>query len=261
MAARAGAYLEKLFGLTGQVALVTGGSSGIGFAMASALGQAGALVILVARRPAPLLEAETALRRLDVVAHSFRGDMSDRSDVQSVVDRVRAKFGIPNFLVNAAGINYRPPLSDVTEESWDATLAANLTGPFLLGQAFGPEMAERGSGRIINVVSQQAFRAFGNSGVYGVSKAGLVALTRSQAEAWSPRGVLCNAVAPGVVRTALTEAVFADEGKAEAHARRTMIGRNGVPDDFEGVVVYLASRASDAVTGQTIFVDGGYSST
>jgi NAD(P)-dependent dehydrogenase (short-subunit alcohol dehydrogenase family) len=122
-------------------------------------------------------------------------------------------------------------------------------------------MAARGWGRIINIVSQQAFRAYGNSGAYGVSKAGLVALTRSQAEAWSPSGVCCNAVAPGVVHTPLTEAVFADPAKVAAHAGRTMIGRNGVPGDFAGCAVYLASTASAAVTGQTLFVDGGYSAT
>jgi NAD(P)-dependent dehydrogenase (short-subunit alcohol dehydrogenase family) len=158
-------------------------------------------------------------------------------------------------------VNRRPPLDELTEEDWDLTLAANLTGPFLLGQAFGRRMAARGWGRIINVASQQAFRAYGNSGAYGVSKAGLVALTRSQAEAWSRRGVCCNAIAPGVVHTPLTEEVFADAAKVRAHAARAMIGRNGIPGDFAGCVVYLASDASAAVTGQTLFVDGGYSAT
>jgi gluconate 5-dehydrogenase len=122
-------------------------------------------------------------------------------------------------------------------------------------------MAARGWGRIINVVSQQAFRAYGNSGAYGASKAGLVGLTRSQAEAWSPSGVTCNAVAPGVVHTPLTEAVFADPAKVATHAARTMIGRNGLPTDFAGCAVFLASDASAAMTGQTLFVDGGYSAT
>jgi NAD(P)-dependent dehydrogenase (short-subunit alcohol dehydrogenase family) len=152
-------------------------------------------------------------------------------------------------------------MGELTEDDWDVTLAVNLTAPFLLGQGFGPRMAERGRGRILNVVSQQAFRAYGNSGAYGVSKAGLVALTRSQAEAWSSSGVCCNAIAPGVVHTPLTEQVFADPSKVRAHAARTMTGRNGVPDDFVGCVLYLASDASAAVTGQTLFVDGGYSAT
>ena len=170
-------------------------------------------------------------------------------------------YGVPDVLVNAAAINRRPPMDELTDDDWDTTLAANLTAPFLLGQAFGPRMAGRGWGRIINVASQQAFRAYGNSGAYGVSKAGLVALTRSQAEAWSRRGVCCNAVAPGVVQTPLTEEVFADATKVAAHASRTMIGRNGVPNDFAGCAVFLASDASAALTGQTLFVDGGYSAT
>ncbi|HEX8628513.1 MAG TPA: SDR family oxidoreductase, partial [Catenuloplanes sp.] len=124
---------------------------------------------------------------------------------------------------------------------------------------FAPAMARRGWGRIINVTSQQAVRAYGNSGAYGVSKAGLGALTRSQAEAWSRFGVCCNAIAPGVVHTPLTEEVFADPAKAAAAAARTMIGRNGEPADFAGAAVFLASAASAAVTGQMIFVDGGFS--
>jgi gluconate 5-dehydrogenase len=158
-------------------------------------------------------------------------------------------------------VNRRPPLAELTDEDWDVTLSANLTAPFLLGQAFGPRMAERGWGRIINVVSQQAFRAYGNSGAYGAAKAGLVGLTRSQAEAWSRHGVCCNAIAPGVVHTPLTEPVFADPAIVARHAARTMIGRNGVPEDFGACAVFLASDAAVAVTGQTLFVDGGYSAT
>jgi gluconate 5-dehydrogenase len=192
-----------------------------------------------------------------VEASSVGVDLADRTAVLEAVPRL----GEPDILVNSAGVNRRPPMDELTEDDWDVTLAANLTAPFLLGQAFAPRMAERGWGRIINVASQQAFRAYGNSGAYGASKAGLVALTRSQAEAWSPAGVCCNAVAPGVVHTPLTEPVFADPSKVAAHAARTMIGRNGVPTDFAGCAVFLASDASSAVTGQTLFVDGGYSAT
>ncbi|WP_306214643.1 SDR family NAD(P)-dependent oxidoreductase [Actinoplanes sp. RD1] len=248
-----GSYLDRLFGLDGRTALVTGGSSGIGRAMAAALRGAGASVILVARRPEPLAAVSRELS-----ASFLTADLADRADVA----RVAAEAGTVDILVNAAAVNLRPPLDELTTGDWDLTLAANLTAPFLLGQAFGPAMAARGWGRIINVVSQQAFRAYGNSGAYGAAKAGLVGLTRSQAEAWSARGVTSNAVAPGVVRTPLTEeTVFAHPGRAESHARRAMIGRNGLPDDFAGVAVYLASGAAAAVTGQTLFVDGGYSAT
>ncbi len=140
-------------------------------------------------------------------------------------------------------------------------MAVNLTAPFLLGQRFGPGMAARGWGRIINITSQQAARAFGNSGGYGASKGGLTALTRSQSEAWAPRGVCCNALSPGFVATPLTSAVASDPARSAALAARTMVGRNGEPRDFEGAAVFLASRASDYVTGQVICVDGGFSAT
>ena len=140
-------------------------------------------------------------------------------------------------------------------------MAVNLTAPFLLGQRFGPAMAERGWGRIINVTSQQAARAFGNSGGYGASKGGLAALTRSQSEAWAPSGVCCNSLCPGFVPTRLNAHVARDPERSAAMAARTMTGRNGSPEDFAGVAVFLASRASDYVTGQTVYVDGGFSVT
>ncbi|GLY00733.1 MULTISPECIES: SDR family oxidoreductase [Actinoplanes] len=255
------AYLEKLFGLSGRTAVVTGGSSGIGRAMALALGGAGARVVLVARREAPMAEVVAELRAEGCEAGAISADLGDREAVRAVIEQTLAGYGAPDILVNSAGINLRPPLSELTDDVWDRTLAANLTAPFQLGQAFGPVMAERGWGRIINVVSQQAFRAYGNSGAYGAAKAGLVGLTRSQAEAWSRHGVTCNAIAPGVVHTPLTEAVFSDPGKVAAHVARTLIGRNGLPEDFAGCAVFLASDAGQAVTGQTLFVDGGYSAT
>ncbi|MFG1607498.1 SDR family NAD(P)-dependent oxidoreductase [Actinoplanes sp. NPDC049265] len=255
------AYLDEVFGLGGKLAVVTGGSSGIGRAMAVAVGRAGARVVVVARRPEALAETVAELRDLGIDAASVPADLGDRVAVAGLVREVLDGYGEPDILVNSAAVNRRPPLGELSEEDWDLTVAANLTAPFLLGQAFGRRMAERGWGRIINVASQQAFRAYGNSGAYGVSKAGLVALTRSQAEAWSRRGVCCNAIAPGVVHTPLTEEVFADASKVRAHAARSMIGRNGVPEDFAGCVVYLAGNASAAVTGQTLFVDGGYSAT
>jgi NAD(P)-dependent dehydrogenase (short-subunit alcohol dehydrogenase family) len=254
-------YLEEIFGLSGRLAVVTGGSSGIGRAMAVALGRAGARIVLIARDPERLGETVAELAGHGVEAGAMSVDLADRIALTAATDKLRSAYGEPDVLVNAAAVNRRPPMDRLTEDDWDGTLAANLTAPFLLGQAFGIRMAARGWGRIINVVSQQAFRAYGNSGAYGVSKAGLVALTRSQAEAWSPSGVCCNAVAPGVVHTPLTEEVFADPSKVAAHAARTMTGRNGVPRDFAACAVFLAGPGSAAVTGQTLFVDGGYSAT
>ncbi|GGK96224.1 SDR family NAD(P)-dependent oxidoreductase [Mangrovihabitans endophyticus] len=254
-------YLAELIGLHGRLAVVTGGGTGIGRAMAVALGRAGARIVVVGRRAGPLDETVAELTGHGAVAAAVTADLADRPALHAAVAAVGERHGSPDILVNAAGVNPRPPLDELGADVWDAVLAANLTAPFLLGQAFGPAMAARGWGRIINVASQQAFRAFGNSGAYGVSKAGLVALTRSQAEAWSRHGVCCNAVAPGLVRTPMTEQVFAEPARAATHEARALTGRNGVPADFAGCAVYLAGNASSAVTGQTLFVDGGYSAT
>lgn len=243
-----------MFGLSGRTAIVTGGNSGIGRVMAAALREAGAAVVLVARNR-ERLEATAA----ELGAHAVSCDLSDRADVARAADAAVRLAGEPDILVNAAGINPRPHMNDLTEAVWDDVLAVNVTAPFLLGQRFGPGMAGRGWGRIINVVSQQALRAYGNSGAYGVSKGGLVSLTRSQAEAWSPHGVCCNAVAPGVVETPMTAAILGDPAKAAAAAARTMIGRNGRPEDFAGIAVFLAGDGSAAITGQVICVDGGFS--
>ncbi len=251
--------LEEWFSLVGRTALVTGGSSGIGRAIAEALGLAGANVVLVARDPERLRAMVAELGAAGVRSAAVSADLADRSAVPDAVAQAVAPFGEIDVLVNAAGVNLRPPLPELTVADWDQTMAVNLDAPFLLGQQLGPAMAARGWGRIINIASQQAIRAFGHSGAYGVSKAGVAALTRAQAEAWSAHGVCCNAIAPGFVSTPLTRAVFADPARTAAMAARTMIGRNGAPADFCGVAVFLASQAAAYVTGQTIFVDGGFS--
>ncbi|MGW2632494.1 SDR family NAD(P)-dependent oxidoreductase [Streptomyces chattanoogensis] len=254
-------YLDALFSLSGRRALVTGGSSGIGRAVAEALGRAGADVILLARRADALRVAAGELRAAGCSAEWVSVDLGDRDALRLGAEEVVRRHGEPDILVNAAGVNPRPPMNELTVPDWDRTMAVNLDAPFLLGQRFGPRMAERGWGRIIHIASQQAIRAFGNSGAYGVSKAGLAALTRSQAEAWSRHGVSVNAIAPGFVRTPLNEAVFADPERTEAMARRTMAGRNGELADFAGAAVFLAGPGAAYVTGQTVFVDGGFSVT
>jgi gluconate 5-dehydrogenase len=249
-------YLSSLFSLEGRVAAVTGGSSGIGNAMASALARAGARVVLIARDVGRL---EPAAAVLGSSAAWVSADLSSRDEVARAAAEAAEPFGQPDILVNCAGVNLRPPLGSLPVSDWDMSMELNLTAAFLLGQAYGPSMTARGWGRIINVTSQQANRAFGNSGAYGVSKAALAALTRSQSEAWAPSGVCCNSVCPGWVSTPLTASVAADPARVASLAARTHAQRNGMPADFAGVAVFLASRASSYVTGQTVYVDGGFS--
>ncbi|MER6915152.1 SDR family oxidoreductase [Streptomyces sp. NPDC000594] len=253
------AYLSDLFSLDGMVAVVTGGSSGIGRAIAGALGRAGAAVVVVARGREALDGTVGELTADGCRAAWVTADLGDRDRLRAAADEAAAAFGEPDILVNSAGINLRPPMDELSDPVWDTTLAVNLSAPYLLGQRFGPGMAERGFGRIVHITSQQAHRAFVQSGAYGVSKGGLESLARSQAEAWSPSGVTVNTLVPGFVATPLNARISGDPGRSAALAARTMVGRNGLPGDFAGAAVFLASRASAYVTGQSLFVDGGFS--
>ncbi|MFE7277536.1 SDR family NAD(P)-dependent oxidoreductase [Streptomyces sp. NPDC057623] len=253
------AYLSELFSLEGRVAVVTGGSSGIGRAIAEALARAGAGVVVVARGEAELAATAGDLQARGCRAAWVSADLGTRDGVRAAAEGAVEAFGEPDILVNCAGINLRPPLGELGEDVWDTTMAVNLEAPHLLGQRFGPGMAERGFGRIIHITSQQAHRAFVQSGAYGVSKGALESLARSQAEAFSPYGVTCNTLVPGFVMTPLNSRLSSDPEKVAALAARTMVGRNGLAEDFAGAAVFLASRASAYVTGQSIFVDGGFS--
>ncbi|MDA1358998.1 SDR family oxidoreductase [Glycomyces luteolus] len=252
-------YLTDLFSLEGRVALVTGGSSGIGKAIATALAKAGAKVVVVARGREALAATVTGLTGQGCQAAWVSADLGSRDGIRAGAEAAAEAFGEPDILVSSAGINLRPPMGEIDESVWDTTMTVNLESPFLLGQRFGPGMAERGFGRIIHVTSQQAHRAFVQSGAYGVSKGALESLARSQAEAWSPHGVTCNTLVPGFVMTPLNERLASDPEQVAALAARTMTGRNGLAEDFAGAAVFLASRASAYVTGQSIFVDGGLS--
>ncbi|WP_221350966.1 SDR family NAD(P)-dependent oxidoreductase [Streptomyces beigongshangae] len=252
-------YLAELFSLRDRVALVTGGSSGIGRGICEALARAGASVVIVARGETELAATVDELTALGARAAWVRADLGTRAGVAEAAEGAAAVFGEPDILVNCAGINLRPPMSELSEEVWDSTMALNLDAPFLLGQRFGPVMAERGFGRIIHITSQQAHRAFVRSGAYGVSKGALESLARSQAEAWSPYGVTVNTLVPGFVMTPLNRRLSSDPGKVAALAARTMVGRNGLAQDFAGAAVFLASAASAYVTGQSLHVDGGFS--
>ena len=247
--------LGKLFELTGRTALVTGANSGIGLAMARALGLAGASVVLVARREEELSRAAAELRNESIGADIAPADLTETDAAQKIAARCNAPIDI---LVNAAGVNLRQPFAEVTAEAFDLHTVLHLRAPFLLTQAFAPGMAQRRWGRIVNIASLQSYRAFPNSAPYGAAKGGIVQLTRAIAEEWSRHGVTCNAIAPGFFPTPLTAPVFNDPARAARNAAQTAIGRNGELDDLTGATVFLASDASAYVTGQTLAVDGGF---
>ncbi len=250
--------LDHWFSLAGRRAVVTGGNAGIGEAMACALGRAGASLLLVARRATALDAAAARLHGEGIECDTLALDLSNNDTLPEAGRRLSDAAGAADILVNAAGINLRQPFDEVTPETWNRQIALHLSAPFFLTQALAPGMATRGYGRIINIASLQSTRAFANSAPYGAGKGGVVQLTRAIAQAWSARGVTCNAIGPGFFPTDLTAPVFADPALSAQHAARTAIGRNGRLEDLHGVTVFLAAPASGYITGQTLMVDGGY---
>jgi NAD(P)-dependent dehydrogenase (short-subunit alcohol dehydrogenase family) len=247
--------MSDRFSVQGKVACVTGASSGLGRAIATALAQAGARVVGVARR-ADALDAwrkETDGETAAVVA-----DLVDPEQAAGTATAASDPFGPPAILINAAGINTRQAADDVTAEGWRTTIDLNLSTPFFLAQALVPAMKAAGWGRIVNFASLQSERAFPGGIAYGASKGGVAQLTRAMAEAWSRDGVTANALAPGFFPTELTGPVFSDPQVSARNAAQTCIGRNGDLDDLVGPALFLCSPASDYVTGQILYVDGGF---
>jgi NAD(P)-dependent dehydrogenase (short-subunit alcohol dehydrogenase family) len=249
--------ISSLFDLKGRTALVTGGNSGIGETMANALAQAGANIILMARRAEALENSAVTLRQLGVRVDVLSCDLSDVT-ATSVGAKAALAIAPIDILVNAAGVNLRQAFDDITPESWQTQINLHLSAPFFLTQALAPSMAERGWGRVINIASLQSYRAFGNSAPYGAGKGGVVQLTRAIAQAWGSKGITCNAIGPGFFPTALTAPVFANPQAAQKNAEQTCLGRNGDLKDLFGLTVFLASEASSYITGQTIMIDGGF---
>ncbi|SHE43889.1 gluconate 5-dehydrogenase [Modicisalibacter ilicicola DSM 19980] len=250
--------MQPSFDLDGRVALVTGGSSGLGRAMAMALAGAGAAVVVAARRREALEESVAMIQAQGGRAAALEADLADPAGLDAVARQAAEPFGTVTILVNAAGVNLRQPIDEVDLASWQLTLQLHLGTPFFLSRALVPGMRDKGYGRIINLASLQSQRAFANSAPYGAGKGGIVQLTRAMAEAWSKDGINANAIAPGFFPTELTAPVFDDPQTAEAMAAKTAIGRNGTLEDIAGPTVFLASPAAGYVTGQTLFVDGGF---
>ena len=244
--------------LKGKNALVTGATSGIGRRQALALARAGATVVLLGRREENLQHAITEISTEKGVAAALCADLSHRANIPEIAKRAAMPFGSIDIIVNAAGVNLRQSVEEISLDSWDKTLNLNLAVPFFLTREFIPRMQENGWGRILNIASLQSTRAFPNGLAYGASKGGVAQLTRAMAEAWSSYGINCNAIAPGFFPTELTAPVFGNPEKMQQLAKQTAIGRNGELSDIDGLTVFLASAASDYITGQIIHLDGGF---
>jgi NAD(P)-dependent dehydrogenase (short-subunit alcohol dehydrogenase family) len=247
--------VNQLFDVSGKVVCVTGASSGLGRSAASFLAMAGARVVGVARRQDQL---EAWRDETDGETEAVVADLSEKSTLSNVAAEVAQPFGPPDILINAAGMNTRQHADDVSAADWDKTIGINLSAPFFLAQALVGNMKEKRWGRVINFASLQSRRAFSNGLSYGASKGGVEQLTRAMAEAWSNSGITANALAPGFFRTELTSTVFDDPVLSKRNADQTCIGRNGEPSDLNGSLMYFCSPASDYVTGQVLFVDGGF---
>ncbi|WP_227468155.1 glucose 1-dehydrogenase [Microbacterium sp. YJN-G] len=251
--------ISKMFDLTDRRVLITGSTRGIGRVLLGAFADAGALPI-VHGRDAERLECELESLREQYGAQRVAGIAFDLADEQAIDDgiaRIDREFGSIDILVNNAGIQHREPLLEVSSDDWDRVLRTNLTSAFLVGRAVARGMVERGRGKIVNILSIQSELARVTIGPYTASKGGLRNLTKAMAAEWAGRGLQVNGVAPGYIRTELTQALIDDERFNTWVLERTPAGRWGEPADIAGAVCWLASDAAAFVNGQTIFVDGG----
>src|SRR5450755_2778088 len=250
----------KPFDLRGKVAIVTGGNGGIGLGMARGLAEAGASIAIVGRNQAKSNEAVTELQQRGAKAVSVVADVTDKAAVAAMVERTVREFGRIDILVNNAGINIRKAPQALALEEWDSVIKTNLTSAFLCSQAVYPVMKAVGGGKIINIGSMMSI--FGTSFVpaYAASKGGIVQFTRPCAVAWAADNIQANAVLPGWIDTDLTKRARQEiDGLHDKVLARTPAARWGGIDDFAGIAVFLASSASDFVTGTAIPVDGGFS--
>jgi 2-deoxy-D-gluconate 3-dehydrogenase len=250
----------SLFDLSGKVAIVTGGNGGIGLGMASGLAEAGAAIAIVGRNEAKSAAAVTELKQRSAKAISVTADVTDKSAVAAMVERVRRELGRIDILVNNAGINIRKPPHALSLEEWDSVIGTNLTSAFLCSREVYPVMKAAGGGKIINIGSMMSIFGASFASAYAASKGGIVQFTRSCAVAWAADNIQANAVLPGWIDTDLTRRARHEiDGLHDRVLARTPAARWGASADFAGIAVFLSSHASDFVTGTAIPVDGGFS--
>lgn len=247
-----------VFSLEGRVAVVTGGTSGIGLSLVRGLAEAGADVVPISRRREQVDQAVAEVASRGRRSVSVTADVSDRASLQTALAATVEQLGKVDILVNCAGITKRTPTLDVTDEEWGAILETNLTGTLRACQVFGRHMLERGYGRIINIASLASFVGLFEVAAYTASKSGVAGLTRALAVEWGSRGVHVNAIAPGVYRTALNAALLDGTERGKEFRIRTPLGRFGRVEELAGACVFLASEAASFVNGEILAVDGGF---
>jgi 2-deoxy-D-gluconate 3-dehydrogenase len=252
--------MNTLFDLSGKVAVVTGGNGGIGLGMATGLAQAGATLVVAGRDENKNQAAVAQLQVLGATAVAVPVDVQSEVSVHALVEQAVKHFGRIDIWVNNAGMNIRKQPQDYELAEWNKVLQTNLTSAFSCSQAVYPEFKKNGGGKIINIGSMMSLFGASFATPYAASKGGLVQMTRAMACAWAPENIQVNAILPGWIDTALTRQARVDvKGLHERVLERTPAKRWGLPDDFAGIAVFLASSASDFLTGTAIPVDGGYS--
>ncbi len=247
-----------LFDLTGKVAMVTGASKGLGKAMAAGLAKAGSDLALCARNSDDLRRAAAEVGKFGTLVETFPLDVLDRESILEAVDSTISRLGRIDILVNNAGINIRKTVLDLSEEEWDSVLDTNLKGYFLVSQAVAPLMIRQGGGKVINLSSIFGAVGMNHQAAYAASKGGIVQLTKVMAIEWAGSNIQVNAIGPTYFETPLVAALRNDPERFRFINERTPMGRWGQPEELEGTVIFLASKASDFITGQTIYVDGGW---
>ena len=250
---------QALFDLTGQVALVTGTSRGLGQYFARALASAGADLILTSRRKEDILPFVAEIEALGRRAIPLALDVRDQHSIEAMAEAAEASYGHVDILVNNAGCNVRKPAFDVTWDDWNLILDTNLRGSFFVAQQIAKRMALRGYGRIVNIGSVTSVFGYAGLAPYGASRGGIRQLTMSLADDWGKHGITVNCLAPGWFQTAQNKVLYEDKEWVKTLVDRIPLKRPGAPNDLDGAIIFLASEASRYITGQTLLVDGGIS--